>query len=582
MHNIDTNLKLCNCGKNRVLCIYNSLNFFTLPSSQASNDPSYIGVIVGVIFGIVGIFIVIVLVAVCVVFMLRLKSSKKKSKWDIISARFNCKTDYVAFVTMEGQHVQNNLSVPRDLQQIEEYDDLDTYIAPYSQISQTEMHSVLDKKPNTGAKGYEKVVRQEDPVSGIVLIANQQPVLYDTIADGGRPIRPIYETIDNQYGYVPNENARREGTLSRNPAGIEEELRSIYQGVVNRQYEDIPYVPPGEKLNTLYDQLADKKCIEIPRAYLKQESVLGTGEFGDVFKGVWETPYGPQDVAIKMLKSGSNEKDKINFLKEAALMGQFRHPHVIRLLGTVTVVDPCMIVLEFLAGKDLESYLHDHRPEPGVLPESSLPFQLLKFCCEIADGMKYLSNKGFIHRDLATRNVLLDKNLQCKIADFGLSKTLQSDSEYYIAKGGRVPVRWTAPEALHYKKYTISSDVWSFGMTMYEIWSLGEKPFSQMDALNVVKKLQREVSYVQPPPPGCPRDMYRLMVYCWDRNHHSRPTFGAIFGVLSGPPDSLLLLPSDDLQQTKDPSKAGQLGMPLEFGEDLYQDLQHYYNSDEA
>ena len=113
--------------------------------------------------------------------------------------------DYVAFVTMEGQHVQNNLSVPRDLQQIEEYDDLGTYIAPYSQISQTEMHSVLNKKPNTGAKGYEKVVRQEDPVSGIVLIANQQPVLYDTIADGGIPIRPIYETIDNQYGYVPNE-----------------------------------------------------------------------------------------------------------------------------------------------------------------------------------------------------------------------------------------------------------------------------------------------------------------------------------------------------------------------------------------
>jgi ephrin-B len=116
-------------------------------------------------------------------------------------------------------------------------------------------------------------------------------------------------------------------------------------------------------------------------------------------------------------------------------------------------------------------------------------------------------------------------------------------------------------------------------MVMYEILSLGEKPFPNLAALHLVKKLQREVSYVQPPPPGCPRDMYRLMVYCWDRNHSNRPDFTAIFDILEGPPDSLLLVPSDDLQQTKDPSKAGQLGMPLEFGEDLYQDLQHYYDT---
>jgi tRNA A-37 threonylcarbamoyl transferase component Bud32 len=573
-------------------------------TSEGSDAPGAInvGVIVGaVLAGIVLIVIAMALVG-CIVFLLYPKVTKEKQY--VMFARFRRDTSNVELVRTRRRDVTSMITL--NSVQLAEYDDPEAYVAglPYEQPLLTTAPPLPpsnDKKvdvyepmtmqtgdnlivtnPHAISGGYETVVRQEDPVSGVVLTSNGQTALYDTMTDGGQPMQVVYETIESQYDYVPDEVSRRQGTLPRRPTGLEEELKRIYEGVTRSEYEDIPFVPPGEKLNTLYDQLANKKCIEIPRVYLKQESVLGTGEFGDVFKGVWETPYGPQDVAMKMLKSGSNEKDKINFLKEAALMGQFRHPHVIRLLGTVTVVDPCMIVLEFLAGKDLESYLHDHRPEPGVLPESSLPFQLLKFCCEIADGMKYLSNKGFIHRDLATRNVLLDKNLQCKIADFGLSKTLQSDSEYYIAKGGRVPVRWTAPEALHYKKYTISSDVWSFGMTMYEIWSLGEKPFSQMDALNVVKKLQREVSYVQPPPPGCPRDMYRLMVYCWDRNHHSRPTFGAIFGVLSGPPDSLLLLPSDDLQQTKDPSKAGQLGMPLEFGEDLYQDLQHYYNSDEA
>ncbi|XP_041379173.1 ephrin type-A receptor 4a-like, partial [Gigantopelta aegis] len=161
---------------------------------------------------------------------------------------------------------------------------------------------------------------------------------------------------------------------------------------------------------------------------------LGSGQFGTVNQGVWLSPNGPVDIAIKTLNNKNSEEEKVKFLQEAAIMGQFHHPNIVKLYGVVTVGEP------------------------------------------IASGMEYLSKKCFVHRDLAARNILVTEQGICKIADFGMSRDLQHD-DYYISHAKKIPIKWTAPEALHFKRYSTASDVWSFGAVLYEIWSLGHKPF---------------------------------------------------------------------------------------------------------
>lgn len=210
------------------------------------------------------------------------------------------------------------------------------------------------------------------------------------------------------------------------------------------------------------------------------------------------------------------------------------------------------------------------------LNRPTLPELLLSFSCDIANGMKYLSNKGFVHRDLAARNILLDKDLKCKIADFGLSKDLDC-SEYYVSTGGKIALKWTAPEAVLYKKYSTSSDVWSYGMLMYEIWSLGHKPFPHLTKEEVIQSFQVHPGYVQPPPPGCPRKIYGIMVYCWNYDYHKRPKFTFIAEFLSGSLESLLEIPEDSLKYVSNPQEACQLGQELQSSFDMYMDLQTTY-----
>ena len=159
-----------------------------------------------------------------------------------------------------------------------------------------------------------------------------------------------------------------------------------------------------------------------------------------------------------------------------------------------------------------------------------LPKQFLRFCREIAAGMAYLAKKSFVHRDLAARNILLDANMSCKvnvqlinykywyclyiskIGDFGLARDLVDDT-YYTSKGGKIPVKWTAPEGLLHKKFSTASDVWSYGMVLFEIWSVGRQPFEHLSIDETITRLQSGQCLA--PPPGCPREVYKLMVECW-------------------------------------------------------------------
>ncbi|KAL5473077.1 hypothetical protein EMCRGX_G027518 [Ephydatia muelleri] len=335
------------------------------------------------------------------------------------------------------------------------------------------------------------------------------------------------------------------------------------------------FCEPGLDESALYTQFVSINIHQFSRDSVRLVGHLGSGQFGTVEKGVWDSPFGSKDVAIKTLNPGASENDRVKFLQEAVIMAQFSHPNVVEMYGIITEEEPMMIVLELLPKGDLRNYLHSMAGRPGSsssLSQLELPHSLLSFCRQIAAGMCYLANKGFVHRDLAARNILVSEDDQCKIADFGMSRDLE-DSAYYVSThGGKIPVKWTAPEALHYKKYSTASDVWSFGCVMYEIWSLGHKPFEHRTNDMAVKLLDE--NYRLPPPPGCPRAIYDLMIQCWHPSKSERPIFASVRQNLSLSDNKLLNWSPEDRGSH---SQANVLGAPLECGQNLYQDLQKKY-----
>jgi Eph receptor B1 len=214
---------------------------------------------------------------------------------------------------------------------------------------------------------------------------------------------------------------------------------------------------------------------------------------------------------------------RCDFLTEASIMAQFTDPNVIRLEGVVTQSHPLMIVTEFMENGSLDSYLRVQGPKLKMT-------QLVRMLRDVASGMRYLSEMNYIHRDLAARNILVNRDLVCKVADFGLSREIDVDAYEYTTKGGKIPIRWTAPEACNFRKYSCASDVWSFGVVCWEVLSFGERPYWSWENKDVVRALQE--CYRLPPPPNCSDCVYKLMLRCWLDERNQRPKFAEIVELL--------------------------------------------------
>ncbi|XP_004630549.1 ephrin type-B receptor 4 isoform X2 [Octodon degus] len=266
---------------------------------------------------------------------------------------------------------------------------------------------------------------------------------------------------------------------------------------------------------------------EIDVSYVKIEEVIGAGEFGEVCRGRLKAPGKKENcVAIKTLKGGYTERQRREFLSEASIMGQFEHPNIIRLEGVVTNSVPVMILTEFMENGALDSFLRLNDGQFTVI-------QLVGMLRGIASGMRYLAEMSYVHRDLAARNILVNSNLVCKVSDFGLSRFLEensSDPTYTSSLGGKIPIRWTAPEAIAFRKFTSASDAWSYGIVMWEVMSFGERPYWDMSNQDVINAIEQD--YRLPPPPDCPTSLHQLMLDCWQKDRNARPRFPQVVSAL--------------------------------------------------
>lgn len=244
--------------------------------------------------------------------------------------------------------------------------------------------------------------------------------------------------------------------------------------------------------------------------------LLGKGNFGEVFKGTLQRDKTP--VAVKTCKEDLPPELKIRFLSEARILKQYDHPNIVKLIGVCTQRQPIYIVMELVPGGDFLSFLRKKKDELKTK-------QLVRFAVDAAAGMAYLESKNCIHRDLAARNCLVGEGSVLKISDFGMSR--QEDDGVYSSSGlKQIPIKWTAPEALNYGRYSSESDVWSYGILLWETFSLGVCPYPGMT--NQQAREQVEKGYRMACPQRCPDDVYKVMQRCWQYNPEERPKFSEL------------------------------------------------------
>eukprot|EP00118_Oscarella_pearsei_P019303 m.204214 g.204214 ORF g.204214 m.204214 type:complete len:887 (+) comp39643_c0_seq12:65-2725(+) len=298
---------------------------------------------------------------------------------------------------------------------------------------------------------------------------------------------------------------------------------------------------------------------EVPRYRVMLGEILSEGSFGRVLRAQLlpgmishnRTLRRIKEVAVKMTRVGVPEGELIQFRKEIDLMKTIgSHRNVVEMIGCCTEMEPVLLLLERLPFGDLLTFLRktrqkirlgddyfddedegDGAPSIDVSKDGSvLRRHLLSMARQIASGMEHISSMRLIHRDLAARNILVGENMLLKVSDFGLSRDIYLDSAYCNTRHGRLPVKWMAIEALIYRQFTVKSDIWSFGIVIWEITTLGAFPYPTISAHQLPKHLL--AGFRMERPTSCPEDVYQLMLSCWEENPDKRPSFSDMLNII--------------------------------------------------
>ncbi|XP_018613223.2 epidermal growth factor receptor isoform X2 [Scleropages formosus] len=303
-----------------------------------------------------------------------------------------------------------------------------------------------------------------------------------------------------------------------------------------------PLTPSGEAPNQALLRI-------LKETEFRKIKVLGSGAFGTVYKGMW-VPEGEDvkiPVAIKVLREATSPKANKEILDEAYVMASVDHPHVCRLLG-ICLTSTVQLITQLMPYGCLLDYVKENKDNVGSQ-------YLLNWCVQIAKGMSYLEDRHLVHRDLAARNVLVKTPQHVKITDFGLAKLLSADEKEYHADGGKVPIKWMALESILHRTYTHQSDVWSYGVTVWELMTFGTKPYDGIPASEIAGVLEKGERL--PQPPICTIDVYMIMVKCWMIDAESRPHFRELiveFSKMARDPQRYLVIQGDERMNLPSPS----------------------------
>ncbi|XP_050397094.1 fibroblast growth factor receptor 4 isoform X1 [Patella vulgata] len=325
---------------------------------------------------------------------------------------------------------------------------------------------------------------------------------------------------------------------------------------------------------------------EFPRERLVLGDRLGEGAFGLVIKakamGIANNP-GQTTVAVKMLKDDATDREMTDLMQEMEVMKVMgSHKNIINLLGCCTQRGPLFVIVEFAPHGNLRDFLKLRRPANSTLPPTPgyekpvidfnavsikplTPKDLISFSYQIARGMDYLDSKHCIHRDLAARNILVSEDLVLKIADFGLTRNVKHMDYYRKTTDGRLPVKWMAPEALFDKRYTSKSDVWSFGVLLWEIFTLGGNPYPSVPVEGLFELLRK--GHRMKKPPYATGEIYSIMLKCWNDSPNYRPSFNQLVENL----DNILSLSLND-QPYLD---LEQISVPMSVSDSQYSSMSH-------
>ncbi|XP_054898168.1 focal adhesion kinase 1-like isoform X10 [Poeciliopsis prolifica] len=292
--------------------------------------------------------------------------------------------------------------------------------------------------------------------------------------------------------------------------------------------EEDTYTMPSKYygLDQARDYEIQRDCIELGRC-------IGEGQFGDVHQGVYISQENPAlSVAVKTCKNSTSDSVREKFLQEALTMRQFDHPHIVKLMGVITE-NPVWIIMELCTLGELRSFLQVRKYSLDLAT-------LILYSYQLSTALAYLESKRFVHRDIAARNVLVSTVDCVKLGDFGLSRYME-DSSYYKASKGKLPIKWMAPESINFRRFTTASDVWMFGVCMWEILMYGIKPFQGVKNNDVIGRIENGERLAMPP--QCPPTLYSLMTKCWSYDPSKRPRFNELKTQLS------TILEEEKLQQ---------------------------------
>ncbi|KAK9889307.1 hypothetical protein WA026_004588 [Henosepilachna vigintioctopunctata] len=291
------------------------------------------------------------------------------------------------------------------------------------------------------------------------------------------------------------------------------------------QFEQIKF--KSNLTPTVNNNNMDSNSDYIPIDRLSLGNQIGEGEFASVYEGSYTKPNREViKVAIKTLRSEQVEMNKTAFLSEAHIMLRLNHHCIVKLLG-LCKGQTLFMVQELMPLGSLLHYLYEHQEK--INPN----YEFKIWAGQIACGMNYLEEQRFVHRDLAARNILLATQHQAKISDFGLSRALNAGHEYYMAlQGGKWPLKWYAPESYNYGNFHHKSDVWSFGVTIWEMYSFGSSPYGEMKGSEAINLIEAGGRLEQPE--ACPDNIYKVMGQCWQYKPENRPSFKNLLDIFCG------------------------------------------------